>query len=266
MVEKLKMLRADVVQIGAHWSEADAHLREELLGKDGDGVYVPPFDHEDIWTGNGTIVDELESQMVEHGGYDAVVCSVGGGGLFNGVMGGLERHGRLEGGGCRSVRVMAMETHGTDSLNQSLKMGKLVKLPAITSIATSLGAAQVCSKAFEWAQRPEVKSCVFNDAEAGIGSVYFADDERILVEAACGVSVAPAYNGALREILFPELEGKEFGKLNVVIVVCGGSNVTLQMLEGYRTKYSEDEIVLRKWNRRPDITATSASRRREDLV
>ena len=60
MIEKLKTLGADVVQIGNHWSEADAHLREELLGKDENGVYVPPFDHENIWEGNSTISDELE--------------------------------------------------------------------------------------------------------------------------------------------------------------------------------------------------------------
>ena len=250
MVEKLKVLGADVVQIGAHWSEADTYLREELLGKDGDGIYVPPFDHPDIWEGNGTIVEELEEQMRDERGYDAVVCSVGGGGLFSGVMGGLEKYGRLEGGGEKRVKVMALETRGADSLFQSLKKRELVRLPAITSIATSLGAVQVCRKAFEWGQRDDVTSRVFCDAEAGMASVCFADDERILVEAACGVSVAPAYNGTLRDILFPELAEEEFEKLNVVIVVCGGSNITLQMLEAYRTKYARDETVVRKFHRR----------------
>jgi L-serine/L-threonine ammonia-lyase len=264
MVEKLKVRGADVVQIGAHWSEADSYLREELLGRDRDGVYVPPFDHPDIWVGNGTLVEELEEQMRDEGGYDAVVCSVGGGGLFSGIMGGLEKHGRLEGRGGKRVKVMAMETSGADSLSQSLKKGELVKLPAITSIATSLGAAQVCRKAFEWGQREDVTSCVFADAEAGMGSVCFADDERILVEAACGVSVAPAYNGTLREILFPELGEEEFETLNVVIVVCGGSNITLQMLEGYRTKYAKDGMVLRKFHRRKlDVEGNEAEGKAE---
>ena len=238
MIEKLKTLGADVVQIGKHWSEADAYLREDLLEKDEDGVYVPPFDHEDVWKGHGTLVEELEEQMLGCGGYDAVVCSVGGGGLLSGVMGGLEKYGRLEGGSGRAVKVMAMETEGADSLATSLKEGKLVKLPAITSIATSLGATQVCRKAFEWGQTKEVTSCVLSDAEAAMGSVFFADDERILVEPACGVSIAPAYNGALSSVLYPELSKEEFGKLNIVIVVCGGSKVTLQILEEYRTEYA----------------------------
>ena len=26
-------------------------------------VYIPPFDHPDIWAGNSTIVDELKQQL-----------------------------------------------------------------------------------------------------------------------------------------------------------------------------------------------------------
>jgi L-serine/L-threonine ammonia-lyase len=250
MIEKLETLGADVVQVGEHWSEADSYLRENLLGKDEHGVYVPPFDHEDVWAGHETLIEELEDQMAEDGGYDGVVCSVGGGGLLCGVMRGLEAFGHLEGVTGRKIRVLAMGTLGADSLDQSLRKGALVTLPAITSIATSLGATRVCRKAFEWGQRPEVKSCVLSDAEAAMGSVCFADDERMLVEAACGVSVAPAYNGKLRSILFPELSEEEFARLNIVIVVCGGSKVTVQMLEGYRTKYAKNETVLRTFHGR----------------
>jgi L-serine/L-threonine ammonia-lyase len=250
MIEKLKTLGADVVQKGLHWSEADKYLREQLLAKDRDGVYVPPFDHPDIWEGNGTLVDEVERQMSDMGSYDAIVCSVGGGGLFAGLMQGLERHGRLQGGQRKGIKVMAMETEGADSLSYSLKKRELSRLGAITSIATSLGATQVAKKAFEWGQRPEVTSCVFSDAEAAMGSVNFADDERILIEAACGVSTAPAYNDTLHTLLFPELSDAEFKNLNIVIVVCGGSNVTLQILEGYRQKYGMDEQVLKKFHAR----------------
>ena len=252
MVSKLKTLGVEVVQRGLHWSEADTYLREELLSKDNEGVYVPPFDHADVWAGNGTIIDEIEEMFAERGeGYDAIVCSVGGGGLFCGIMDGLSRHGRLRRLGDRGgVKIMAMETAGADSLSYSLKQKKLSRLPVITSIATSLGATQVAAKAYEWSQRPEVTSCVFSDAEAAMGSVCFADDERILVEAACGVSIAPAYNDTLRTLLFPELSDEEFERLNIVLVVCGGSNVTLQVLEGYRRKYEKDETVVRKFHKK----------------
>ena len=249
MLQKLADLGANTRTHGRHWSEADTYLRTELLAHDPHGVYVPPFDHPDIWEGNGTLIEELEAQMRDVGGYDAVVCSVGGGGLFAGVMGSLERYGRLNGGGKKPVKVLATETEGADSLAHSLKSRKLSRLGTITSIATSLGATQVAAKAFEWAQRPEVTNCVLSDAEAAIASVCFADDERIMVEPACAVSIATAYNGTLSS-LYPDLTPEEFAKLNIVLVVCGGSKVTLQILEDYRLKYSSDEAVLRKFHAR----------------
>lgn len=258
MIEKLKILGVEVIQVGNQWSEADAYLREELLSKDKDGVYVPPFDDPEIWRGHATMIDELETQMKDVGGYDAVVCSVGGGGLFCGIMEGLEKHRRLRGGQKGGARVLAMETEGTQSLALSLRNKKLSRMSAITGIANTLGAAQVAKKAFEWAQRPEVISGVFNDAEAAMGAVCFADDQRILVEAACGVSIAPAYNGSLASILFPEMEASEFEKLNIVIVVCGGSNVSLDLLDKYRKEYSGDEAVVNKFHKRKLMSGKSA--------
>jgi L-serine/L-threonine ammonia-lyase len=251
MVEKLKTLGADVVQYGLHWSEADTFLRKELLARDEGGVYVPPFDHEDLWEGHSTLVDEVERQLGSlNKEYDAIVCSVGGGGLFAGIMEGLQRHGRLRGGKRREAKVLVMETEGADSLNYSLREGQLKRLDAITSIATSLGATQVARKAFEWGQRPEVTSCVFSDAEAAMACVNFADDERIVVESACGVSIAPAYNDTLHTLLYPELTDEEFSRLNIIIVACGGSNVTLKVLEGYKEKYGRDERVVSKFHSR----------------
>ncbi|EKD14107.1 serine family amino acid catabolism- protein [Drepanopeziza brunnea f. sp. 'multigermtubi' MB_m1] len=254
MIEKLRALGADVVQTGEHWSEADAYLREVLLDKDEHGVYVPPFDHEDIWAGAATIIDELEEDdQMGKLGYDAVVCSVGGGGLFCGIMHGLEHHQRLAAG----VRVLAVETKGADSLNLSVQSRKLTRLPGITSIASSLGATQVASQAFTWAMRGEeeeaeegVTSHVLSDAEAAMACVNFADDERILVEPACGASIAPAYSDTLHALLFPSLSPEEFSQKNIVIVVCGGSNVTLQILQAYQERYGQDHAVLEKFHSR----------------
>jgi L-serine/L-threonine ammonia-lyase len=156
----------------------------------------------------------------------------------------------LRGGDRKRVKVLAMETEGAESLNFSLGRGELSRLEAVSSIATSLGATQVARKAFEWGQRSEVTSCVFSDAEAAMACVEFADDERIVVEPACGVSIAPAYNDTLHTLLFPELSDEEFSRLNIVIVVCGGSNVTLKILEGYREKYGSDEKAVSKFHSR----------------
>lgn len=56
-----------------------------------------------------------------------------------------------------------------------------------------------------------------------------------MVESACGVSVAVATNGMLKKIL--EEDGETVEGKNVVIVVCGGSNISLKTLAEYRERF-----------------------------
>lgn len=241
MVAKIRNAGAtDVIQTGASWAEADAYLREELLGKDDNGVYVPPFDHEDVWDGAATMVEELEEKP------DAVVCSVGGGGLFCGVMRGLEKR------GWGDVTVLALETKGAESLHKSLEKGELVKLEKITSICNSLGAKMVGKKTFEYGQKKSVRSVVLEDREAVMGCWRLADDERLLVEPACGVNVALCYDGQLKKLL-PELTAES----KIVIVVCGGAAVTLELLMEWREKFGLMERETTKDKEVPSTVATN---------
>jgi len=233
MVGKLKTLGANVHQHGASWLEADTYLHAEFLDKDPNGVYVPPFDHEDIWEGAATLVEEIDQEI---GHYDAIVCNVGGGGLFAGIMEGLERRKYFR---RKNIQVLAVETKGADSLTQSIAKGEHITLPEITSIATSLGARKVAKQAYMWAQREEVTCLALSDAEAAMGSVRFADDERFLVEVACGVSIATVYDGRLRQIFGKGMSDDQWKCQRIVVVVCGGNNVTLDILEGYREKYAK---------------------------
>ena len=126
-----------------------------------------------------------------------------------------------------------METFGAESLHASLEKGELVTLPGITSIATSLGAIQVAERAFEEAKKGNVRSVVVSDGDAARACVRFADEERMVVEVACGASVAMCYDKDRLKKLLPKLTPES----KVVVVVCGGSNVNLGMLEGYRKAF-----------------------------
>ncbi|KAF9632364.1 hypothetical protein BFW01_g3226 [Lasiodiplodia theobromae] len=238
MIAKLRAAGArDVVQFGATWADADAHLREVVLAEAetrGEvGVYVPPFDHEDIWEGNKGIVQEARAQLeevgVEGGRPAAVVCSVGGGGLFNGVCRGVEE----AGWGVQGTKVVAVETQGAASLNESVKAGKLVTLPGITSLATSLGAVRVSKVAYANALKDYARSVVYTDGEAAMGCLRLADEERLLVELACGVSATACFGGRLEKAVGRKLDKEEA----VVIVVCGGSNVSVEMLAEWRKEH-----------------------------
>jgi L-serine/L-threonine ammonia-lyase len=235
MIAKIKAAGASqVIQIGSVWKEADTYLQEVLLREDKNGVYVPPFDHPDIWEGHSTLVHEVKKQLAyktvnRSSSYspNAIICSVGGGGLFAGIMQGMDEVGWSD------VPVVAVETKGAESFNASLTSGAMVTLPSITSLATSLGASRVAEKAFEYGLRSSVRSVVLSDAEATMGCWRLADDERMLVEPACGVNVALCYEGRLKQALGRKLSPASI----VVIVLCGGSNVTLDMLSEWKKEY-----------------------------
>ncbi|MCJ1313768.1 catabolic L-serine/threonine dehydratase [Agyrium rufum] len=237
MITKIRLAGAtDVIQTGASWKEADAYLREEVIAKDPNAIYVPPFDHEEIWKGAASMMKEIKGQLRALGegdeAPDAVLTNCGGGGLFCGVVLGKDENW----GAHAKTTIVAAETIGADSLNASVKKGQLVTLPKITSIATSLAATRVAQRAFENGMREDTRSVVVSDAEACMACWRLADDERILVEVACGASVALCYDGKLKEIL-PSLNERS----KVVLVVCGGNNVTLDMLAEWKQTYENME-------------------------
>ncbi|KAL5048021.1 hypothetical protein BDW71DRAFT_31512 [Aspergillus fruticulosus] len=255
MIAKLREAGAiEVIQHGNSWFEADTYLRETFIESQVQGgeaatkrnIYVPPFDHPEIWQGAGTMVDEIARQMppMDYAKCsfpaDAVVCSVGGGGLFNGVVEGLGRHLESQRGDAPrgKVRVLAVETKGADSLGLSLRKGTLQPLPAITSLATSLGALQVAPQTLKNAQSPpagvDVVSVVGSDAEAAQGVIRLADELRLQVELACGISVEVGSSMKLSEYV-PDLTPDS----RVVIVVCGGSNITAEMVAEYRKRLQD---------------------------
>lgn len=182
MMDKLLAAGArEVIQFGASLQEAGAYLRDVVLvharERGEESVYVPPYDHPDIWAGHATVIDEVREQMREmgEGVPDVVVCSVGGGGLLNGIMLGMAQYGEE----FDRTQILAVETMGADSLFQSLRKSEMVTLPAITSMATSLGAVRVSERTFELASRGlvdgKVVSAVLTDAEAAMGCWRFGE-------------------------------------------------------------------------------------------
>ena len=103
---------------------------------------------------------------------DAAICSVGGGGLFCGIMLSL----LARGGAIRDF--VAVQTTGDASLAQSLEEGRLINLKRITSMATSLGATRVAERTLQYIQLRSVLSVVLLDAEAAMACWRLADDER----------------------------------------------------------------------------------------
>ncbi len=175
-------------------------------------AYLHPFDNPLIWTGHATLIDEVRQSGIVP---DVVVLSVGGGGLLCGVIEGLRRNDMAH------VPILAVETEGADSLAASLRAGQHVEIEEIKSIATTLGAKKVASAAYEWCHRHEVVSHVVSDREAVTACLRFSQDHRLLVEPACGASLAALYEKA------DFLSDKQ----SILAIVCGGVGVTISQLE-----------------------------------
>jgi L-serine/L-threonine ammonia-lyase len=162
------------------------------------------------------MIDEIITVLPE---VDAVVASVGGGGLLAGILTGLLRHGRTD------CRVIACETTGAASFRAALDAGHPVKLDRIDSIAKSLAALQVASWPVDAIKQFPHESVVLSDADAIMGVTRFADDHRQLVEPACGVSLAVGY------LDHPAIATAH----DVVIVVCGGVSVDARMVADWES-------------------------------
>lgn len=204
---------ATVVVHGASWQEANALALAQL---DEDTAFVHPFDNETMWHGHATLVDEVVQARCA---FDCVVLSVGGGGLLSGVVAGLERN------GLGKIPVIAIETAGADSLAQSVKQEARIELPAITSIATSLGAKQVCENAYNLTRTHDIRAHVLSDLDALDACERFLFDHRILVEPACGASLAAIYS--THHAILDEFKAP-------LVVVCGGATATVQQLSLWR--------------------------------
>lgn len=67
--QAIRAIGAELIVAGEVWDETNqAALR--LCDQPG-AVYIPPFDHPDIWDGNATLIDEATSQCQ----FDAVICA-----------------------------------------------------------------------------------------------------------------------------------------------------------------------------------------------
>jgi L-serine/L-threonine ammonia-lyase len=216
--DKIRAIGAEVLVHGAIWDEANQEALR--LCEQPHAVYIPPFDHPDIWDGNGSVIDEAAAQLPA--GFDAVICAVGGGGLLAGVVQGLQRN------GLQNVPVIAAETEGAASYAAALQAGEPVALPAITSIANSLGAKRVAQQAFDWSKQHDIRSAVVSDAQAVDACLRFADDLRLLVEPACGAALAVAYQNlpVLAQFQRP------------LVIVCGGIGVDIAKLAAWKTQFA----------------------------
>ncbi len=199
---------ADIVVAGENWQQAHNFALSQMNMHD---ALIHPFDDPLLWQGHASLIDELSIDIAKP---DALICSVGGGGLLCGMAMGLKNN------NWHDVPIVAVETRGAASYAAGLYAGHAVDLLKIQTIATSLAATRVCSESLVWSKKHRIESVLVSDAQAVEGSRHLLNMHRLLTEPACGAAVA-ALN-------MPSsiLETAQ----NIVVVVCGGVGMRAEQL------------------------------------
>lgn len=217
-----ELLAAEGAEVVVHGDDWQAAHEFALAGLPADARYVHPFDDPEIWAGHAEIIVEAARQGERPG---TVVVAVGGGGLLCGVMQGLHAVGWTD------ALVLAVETEGAASFKAAVAAGRPVAIPAITSLATTLGAREVAAAAVQWSRVHAIRPWTVSDRAAVRACLRFADDHRVLVEPACGAALSVMYEGE------PPIDRRR----PVLVIVCGGAGVDLALLRAWARQTGADE-------------------------
>jgi threonine dehydratase len=175
-------------------------------------TFVHPFDDELVQAGQGTLGLEVVEDCPQ---VTDVVISIGGGGFMAGVSTAIKSR-------KPEVKIWGVETVGADSMSQALAAGHPVTLPAITSIAKTLGAPAVSDATLAAAQKYLESVTVVTDAEAVESLRYILERLKVLTEPAASCTLSAAER--LRPNFGPDS--------HVVLILCGG-NVSVSDVCGY---------------------------------
>ena len=161
---------------------------------------VHPYDTFPTLAGQGSVAREIEAQM---GGLDTILVSTGGGGLIGGVAAWFRDR----------VKVVSVETEGTNTLERSLRDGPDISVQATGIAASSLGGPRLGVMSYEVARAHVDRAIVLPDAAVFDAAKRLWDGTRLIGEPGSAVALAALTSGAY----VPD-KGER-----VCVLLCGGN-------------------------------------------
>lgn len=161
---------------------------------------VHPYDTIPTLTGQGTLAREIEAQM---DGIDTVIVATGGGGLIGGISAWFRDR----------VKVVSVETEGTNTLEKSLREGPDIDVPASGIAAGSLGGPRLGVDSYALIKAFVDRAVILSDAEVFKAAARLWDTTRLIGEPGAAVALAALTTGAY----VPEKDER------VCVVLCGGN-------------------------------------------
>jgi len=210
-ISAIQSLGGEVMVYGEVWDYSNIKAKE-LAQTMENAAYITSYDHPTLWKGHATMIDEIKEQCPVKP--DAIVLSVGGGGMICGVIEGLDRNGWSD------VPVVGCGTYGANAFAETVKAGRHVKLEKTDTLVHCISATEVADRVTELAKNHTLLTHLVSDSVACKACERFLDDHRLLVDPACGVTLSAIYENA------PALKDKK----NIVVIVCGGVGITYREL------------------------------------
>ncbi len=194
---------AEVILEGNNFDEAYQH--SQSIVADENRVYLHPFDDPGVIEGQGTVAHEiLESRFGDD--IDAILVSVGGGGLIAGVATYIKET-------RPGIKVIGVEEATCDAMAQSRRAGHVVELGAAPIIADGIAVRKVSARNLATVNRYVDDLVSVTSDEIANAIMLMLEIEKTVIEGAAAVTLAALLNNRL-----PGLAGK-----NVVSVISGGN-------------------------------------------
>jgi threonine dehydratase len=209
-VEGCKSYGAEVIMEGTTSLHRQARAEKEAAER---GLtIVPPFDHQHIIIGQGTVGLEILEQCPDVG---TVFVPAGGGGLASGTAAAIKQ---LK----PSVRIVAVEPAGAPKMTKSLQAGEPTTLPSSASIADGLMNLRPGTITFAHIRKfvDEVVTVSEDDIAKNVGWLF--RNARLVVEPSGAITTAAARLGL----------GHPAGK---IVAIVSGGNVAPEAFAKYVT-------------------------------
>jgi len=184
--KKLGAWGATVEVRGHHWHEAN---QVALVVAAAQGLtYFHPFADPAVIAGQGTVALEVLDQVPE---IDTLLVAIGGGGLISGVA--------LAAKAIRpSIRIVGIEPTGAATLYESVKAGRVVELPGITTRVPTLAALKTEPINLEIVQRLVDDLVLIEDDDMREAARWLWFEMGLAVDMSGAASVAALLSGKVR--------------------------------------------------------------------
>ena len=196
--KRLEGLGARVVVTGAAYADALAACQQRQ--RESGALMTHAYDQSEVLAGAGTLAREIEQQA---GVPDALLVSVGGGGLVGGIAAWFA--GR--------TRIVALEPERAPTLHAALAAGVPVDVEVSGIAADALGARRIGSLAWDVAQHHPMKSLLLSDETILDAQRWLWQSFKLAVEPAAALPLAALRGGA-----WQPREGQR-----ICLVLCGAN-------------------------------------------